>query len=81
MKGASRFTSKPRRTDTAAMTWPVRAPNTASGAARRGSSVQAHSVIAVRPKPNPDSPCTKPARAATPATVTIRASIGAGPYS
>ncbi len=68
MKGARRPGSNPRRTETAAMTWPVKAPETASTAASCGSITQAQIDRAVSPKAKPDRPCTKPATTAPRAT-------------
>ncbi|MCY1556296.1 hypothetical protein D9M68_930340 [compost metagenome] len=63
-KGQRMRLSKDRRTVSAAITCPVRAPNSASTAASCGSSVQAHTDIATMPKAKPDRPCTHPANTA-----------------
>ena len=63
-KGHSIFQSKPRRTENTASSWPVSEPNTASAAARRGSSAQAQNDIDTMPNVKPDKPCTNPATAA-----------------
>ncbi|MNT01222.1 hypothetical protein D3C72_1356790 [compost metagenome] len=74
-KGANCLRLKPRRTVTAASTWPTSAPNTARVAAKRGSSAQAQNDIATSPKPKPDRPCTNPAATAPSATTRYTDSI------
>lgn len=73
--GHSRAALKPRRMVTAATTWPVSEPNTASAAAKRGSSTQAQNDMATMLKAKPDRPCTKPATTA-PRTRTANVSMG-----
>ena len=44
---------------------PSREPSTTSGTTCCGASIQAQNEVAMRPKANPDSPCTKPEIAPT----------------
>ena len=69
--GAMRLRSKPPRTEARLATWPSSPPNTASGAAICGGNAQAHSPIATSEKAKPESPWTKPAKAAPSATAPI----------